>query len=621
MSKRPRTEPPYNEDDFWGDDLTCDEVNTINNIETLASQSHYPNPMNDTNHFNIEALQVKNQIKDGEIKNLKMKIMQLEVQLSHMKQEKDDKYISMKKMIDCKDTELKFQKQELTALQNKMKEMNMNVSKILPQKNTSFSCMKTGSNSKLLHDASEHIKKTASTQTYLKESSDINSFNELENKRNKVYNKLKKHLYPDLFGCQMLISGTKNSSSIQECHIILTKLIVLDNYNDIQAFILIKQLFQNLNEIIISNINSLKMPQDSADFIEREKDLIYNYLNYNQKTSKKVYSSFDMHFSRLLDCISVLTTITDIVPKVVFDDSDNTFKTILNFLQIIGAQSRTFEFVLLLEVLVKFLANLCSINWKILESKQLEMFNITKEIILCRPPLEVIKQLINLFSKSTLYPGFTNNLCQLSTEKTFILSESMSTFTTGTCVLRVFCLQLELLKHEYHIIIDFLHYVHILLNNKFVPKWMYKCPSKICDCTSSFIQLIIHFLYIIFNAYEKKKELFKYDELKLVEEVIENSYCILYRLGKLDDDFRSHIGKCKGRYDVIVGKIQKIELCNTNKFLVKELKRIEFKSLPNSQCSSNLNFEIFNIDIPKCTQNSQCQFDEPNKQNNKEKFP
>lgn len=43
MSKRPRTEPPYNDDDdFWGDDLTCDEVNTINDIETLASQSHPP---------------------------------------------------------------------------------------------------------------------------------------------------------------------------------------------------------------------------------------------------------------------------------------------------------------------------------------------------------------------------------------------------------------------------------------------------------------------------------------------------------------------------------------------------------------------------------------------------
>lgn len=38
----------------------------------------------------------------------------------------------------------------MTALQNKVKEINMNVSKIVPQKNVSFSCMKTGSNSKLL---------------------------------------------------------------------------------------------------------------------------------------------------------------------------------------------------------------------------------------------------------------------------------------------------------------------------------------------------------------------------------------------------------------------------------------------------------------------------------------
>lgn len=40
MSKRPRTEP--GSEDIWGDDFTCDEVNSIVNIETLASQSHFP---------------------------------------------------------------------------------------------------------------------------------------------------------------------------------------------------------------------------------------------------------------------------------------------------------------------------------------------------------------------------------------------------------------------------------------------------------------------------------------------------------------------------------------------------------------------------------------------------
>lgn len=45
-----------------------------------------------------------------------------------------------------------------------------------------------------------------------------------------------------------------------------------------------------------------------------------------------------------------------------------------------------------------------------------------------------------------------------------------------------------------------------------------------------------------------------------MKEVIENSYLILYRLGKIDEEFRSHISKCKGRYDVIARKIQKLEV-------------------------------------------------------------
>lgn len=49
-----------------------------------------------------------------------------------------------------------------------------------------------------------------------------------------------------------------------------------------------------------------------------------------------------------------------------------------------------------------------------------------------------------------------------------------------------------------------------------------------------------------------------------MEEVIENSNCTLYRLGKLDEEFRAHISKCKGRYDVIVRKIQKLEFSKSN---------------------------------------------------------
>lgn len=54
------------------------------------------------------------------------------------------------------------------------------------------------------------------------------------------------------------------------------------------------------------------------------------------------------------------------------------------------------------------------------------------------------------------------------------------------------------------------------------------------------------------------------DLLTHMEEIIENSYSILYRLGKLDEEFRSHISKCKGRYDVIMGKIQKLEISKSN---------------------------------------------------------
>lgn len=41
MSKRPRIESTNDQEDIWGDDFTCDEVNSIDNIETLASQPHF----------------------------------------------------------------------------------------------------------------------------------------------------------------------------------------------------------------------------------------------------------------------------------------------------------------------------------------------------------------------------------------------------------------------------------------------------------------------------------------------------------------------------------------------------------------------------------------------------
>lgn len=53
--------------------------------------------------------QRNSQIREGEIKNLKNKIKQLEIQLYNTKQEKDDKFKTLKNIIDCKDTELKFQ--------------------------------------------------------------------------------------------------------------------------------------------------------------------------------------------------------------------------------------------------------------------------------------------------------------------------------------------------------------------------------------------------------------------------------------------------------------------------------------------------------------------------------
>lgn len=47
-------------------------------------------------------------------------------------------------------------------------------------------------------------------------------------------------------------------------------------------------------------------------------------------------SRFDLQFSHLLECISELTTISNIVPKITMDI--NIFQTFVQFLQIIGSQ-------------------------------------------------------------------------------------------------------------------------------------------------------------------------------------------------------------------------------------------------------------------------------------------
>lgn len=610
MSKRPRTEPPTNgHEDIWGDDFTYDEVNSIVNIESLASQSHFSVNLNNPGN------QRDSQIREGEIKNLKNKIKQLEIQLYNTKQEQDDKFKALKNIISCKDTELKFQQQETTALKNKIKEMKI-INKIVPQKNVSFSCMKTGSNSTLLHNASEHnTKKNVSTQTFQITNNEHyllirDNFPEI----NKSYEKLKKCLYPDLFSIQNNQNDVKNLSTIQDCHLILAKLMVLETFDEIQSYSLIELLFENCKHILESTIEILQETIDDEDFVKREKQLIYSYLHLNKPCLKNRFSMFDLQFSHLLDCISVLTTISNVVPRIVMNHTNNLFQTFVHFLQIIGSQSRTLEYVSVIIALIKFLTNLCSCNWNITKQKQLDIYNIIKEIVFCRPCINIVQELINLLSKISIYTEITDSLCQLSTPNTFILSDRVSTFTTGTCVLRVLCLQLELLKHSNHLITNYLYFVNVLLNSTHVPRWMHRIPNKTCDCTASFIELTIQFLYIVFNIYEKERESFDIDLLKLMEEIVENSYSILYRLGKLDEEFRSHISKCKGRYDVIVRKIQKLEFGKSNTFLVKELKKFEFKSLTHSQYSSSVIYEVFPIDKPKFTQKSQYQFDEPNKQ-------
>lgn len=81
-------------------------------------------------------------------------------------------------------------------------------------------------------------------------------------------------------------------------------------------------------------------------------------------------------------------------------------------------------------------------------------------------------------------------------------------------------------------------------------------------CYIIFINRLIFVLCIL--NYLLDKETFDIEKLKLMEEIIENSSSILYRLGKIDEEFRSHISKCKGCYDVIVRKILKLEFGRSN---------------------------------------------------------
>lgn len=46
--------------------------------------------------------------------------------------------------------------------------------------------------------------------------------------------------------------------------------------------------------------------------------------------------------------------------------------------------------------------------------RQLDIFNIIKEIVFCRPCIDIMQELIHLFSKISIYTEITDNLCQLS---------------------------------------------------------------------------------------------------------------------------------------------------------------------------------------------------------------
>jgi len=46
--------------------------------------------------------------------------------------------------------------------------------------------------------------------------------------------------------------------------------------------------------------------------------------------------------------------------------------------------------------------------------RQLNIFDIVKEIVFCRPCIDIMQELIHLFSKMSIYTEITDNLCRLS---------------------------------------------------------------------------------------------------------------------------------------------------------------------------------------------------------------
>lgn len=49
-------------------------------------------------------------------------------------------------------------------------------------------------------------------------------------------------------------------------------------------------------------------------------------------------------------------------------------------------------------------------------TRQLEIYDIIKEIVFCRPCINIIQELINLLSNISMYTEITDNLCQLSSK-------------------------------------------------------------------------------------------------------------------------------------------------------------------------------------------------------------
>lgn len=49
-------------------------------------------------------------------------------------------------------------------------------------------------------------------------------------------------------------------------------------------------------------------------------------------------------------------------------------------------------------------------------TRQLDIYDIIKEIVFCRPCINIIQELINLLSNISMYTEITDNLCQLSSK-------------------------------------------------------------------------------------------------------------------------------------------------------------------------------------------------------------